>query len=213
MLPHVNQLPMATKPHDFINMKEDDDGKMFLVREEGEAWNIDTSVFQKYFGKKQPYWYIGYNHQVDLKKDAFLNNLGKAEKRVFDEEMKKIWAQKMHHKEDVWYMVLEGTDLAGQSKVKLYQDEEVFKAARDAEFLVDQEQYWSSKACWFEDLASAKNYVQMTRDEEGVHWNWPTSIPVVWRKGLLTPVDLEEFPGWNICIETMEDWGISKKRE
>jgi len=189
-------------------MKEVVDGKTLVAPEEGEDnMNKNTSVkFQKYFGKKQPHFYIGYDHQVDLKNDEFLNSLTKKEKEVFDEEMKKIWKEKMHHKEDVWYMVLEGKKQTGESKVKIYQDGEVFLAARDEEFLVDPTKYWSSKGCWFEDLASAKNYVQMAREEEGLHFDWPKQIPVVWKKGQLTKNDVEDFPGWVRLAEEVDYW-------
>ena len=204
--PRVNQLPMATQPHDFLHIKEVGDGKTLVVSEEGaDNLKINTSTeFQKYFGKKQAYMYIGYNHKVDLKNDESLNSLGKEEKKEFDEEMKNIWAKNklLQHKEDVWYMILEGKNQNGEKKVGLYQDEEVFKKARDADFIAGAG--WSSKGCWFEDLASAKSYIQMTRDEEGVHWDWPKQIPVIWKKGPLTQIDIEDFPGF-LSSEEEED--------
>ena len=201
--PRVNQLPMATQPHDFLHIKEVGDGKTLVVSEEGaDNLKINTSTeFQKYFGKKQAYMYIGYDHKVDLKNDESLNSLGKEEKKEFDEEMKNIWAKNklLQHKEDVWYMILEGKNQNGEKKVGLYQDEEVFKKARDADFIAGAG--WSSKGCWFEDLASAKSYIQMTRDEEGVHWDWPKQIPVIWKKGPLTQNDIENFPGFRSSEE------------
>jgi len=199
-----NQLPMATEPHDFLHIKEVEDGKKLVVFEEGaDNLNISTTTeFQKYFGKKQAWMYIGYNHGVDLKNDDFLNSLGQEEKKGFDEEMKKIWAKRapLLHKEDMWYMILEGVK-NGEKKVGLYQDEHVFKKARDEDFIANTKAHeegwgWSLKGCWFEDLASAKNYIQMARDEEGVHWGWPKKIPVIWKKGPLTQNDIENFPGF-----------------
>ncbi len=199
--PRVNQLPMATEPHDFLHIKEVGDGETLAVSEEGvDNLKINTSTeFQKYFGKKQAWMYIGYDHAVDLKNDDFLNSLGIEEKKEFDEEMKKIWRKNapLQHKEDVWFMILEGRNRNGQKKVALYQDEQVFKKAREEYFDPnDPNCGWSSKACWFDDLASAKNYIQMARDEEGVHWDWPNEIPVIWKKGPLTQSDIENFPGF-----------------
>jgi hypothetical protein len=195
--PRVNQLPMAYDPHDFRHIKEVAEGKTLVVHEEGaDNLNTNTSTkFQKYFGKKLAWMYIGYDHKVDLKNDAFLNSLGKEEKKEFDEEMKKIWAKNkpLQHKEDVWYMILEGMK-KGEKKVGLYQDEQVFKDARDAEFIAGMS--WSSKGCWFDNLASAKSYIQMARDEEGVHWDWPKEIPVIWKRAPLTESDISNFPGW-----------------
>ena len=191
---------MAKEPHNFLHMKEVGDGKKLVVSEEGaDNWNIHTSTkFQKYVGKKEPYPYIGYNHKVDVKNDEFFNSLGKEEKKEFDEEMKKIWATKLKHKEDVWYMILAGEN---GKKASLYQDYYVFKAARDAPLPMN----WSWKGCMFDDLASAKNYIQMTRDEEGVHWEWPKEIPVIWKKGPLTHNDVENFPGWGVIDDEEEE--------
>ena len=77
----------------------------------------------------------------------------------------------------------------------LYQDYGVFEKVRDEEFK-DGAGGWSFKACQFEDLATAKNYIQMAREEEGVHWEWPKEIPVIWKKGPITQKDIETFPGW-----------------
>ena len=90
--PRVNQLPMATEPHDFLNIKDVGDGKSLVVSEDlGNNLQINTTTkFQKYFGKKQAYMYIGYNHKVDLKNDEFLNSLGKSKKEEFNKEMMKI---------------------------------------------------------------------------------------------------------------------------
>ena len=107
--PRVNQLPTASEPHDFLHMKEVGDGTILVESEEGaDNFKIDSSTdFQKYFGKKQAFEYIGYDHNKDLKNDEFLNSLGKEEKKQFDEEMKKIWAKNepLLHKEDQWYML------------------------------------------------------------------------------------------------------------
>ena len=181
---------------------------LLVVAEEGADNLKITTKFQKYFGKNQAYMglpyknqypYMNYNHQVDLKKDEFLNSLGKEEKKEFDEEMKKIWATKKDvrlQKEDAWYMILEGEN---GKKVALYQDEAVFEQARDAPL----PKGWSWKGCRFEDLASAKSYIQMARDEEGDYWQWPKEIPVIWKKGPLTQNDIAILPGWGVCIDTL----------
>ena len=36
----------------------------------------------------------------------------------------------------------------------------------------------------------------MARKEEGVHWEWPKEIPVIWKKGPMTEKDIATFPGW-----------------
>ena len=73
----------------------------------------------------------GYNREVDLHQDAFLNRLGMEVKKQYKEKMEKIWAKKadvrLYHKEDLWYMILEGRDQNGKTKVGLYQDQEVFE--------------------------------------------------------------------------------------
>ena len=183
---------MVTEPHNFLHIKEFHGVTLMFPEEGADDFNINsTTEFQKYFGKKQPYFFIGYNHAVDLKNDEFLNSLSIEQKKEFDEEMMKIWANApLQRNEDVWYMILEGNK---GKKVGLYQDGEVFKKARDEDLLVHEDLWannpdngWSYKGCWFDDLASAKNYIQMARDEEGVHWDWPKEIPVIWKKGPLT---------------------------
>ena len=91
-------------------------------------------------------------------------------------------------------MILEGKRKGnGVNKVRLYQDEEEFKAARDEDFHQAPQGVteWSSKGAWFDDLEAAKNYIQMARDEEGVFWEWPRAIPVIWKKGPFTEADKE----------------------
>ena len=204
--PRVNQLPMATQPHDFLHIKEVGDGKTLVVSEEGaDNLKISTSTeFQKYFGKKQAWMYVGYDHKKDLKNDEFLNSLGREKKKEFDEEIKKIWAKNAHlrHKEDFWYMILEGRNRHGKKMVGLYQDYDVFENIRDEDFHAGID--WSLKGCKFDNLASAKNYIQMARDEEGVHWDWPGSIPVIWKNGPLTKSDIENFPDFQSSEEEVD---------
>ena len=201
--PHVNQLPMAAEPKDFVHFKEVEGGKMLAVSEEGaNNFRLNTTTdFQKYSAKKQPRMHIGYDHKVDMKNDNFLNNLSKEEKMKFDDEIKKIWWKKgsVEHKEDIWYMILEG----GGAKKKycgLYQDKDVFEQVRDKDYDAVKN-LWSLKGCWFEDLETAKNYIQMSRDEEGVHWEWPQKITVFWKKGPLTNIDIENCPAFQSCEE------------
>ena len=140
--------------------------------------------------------YKGYDHTVDLQDDEFLNSLTREEKNKFDEEMKKDWtARTMHHKEDTWYMIMEGRTPTGQSMVSLYQDRQVFERNRDARFNSTPQQ-WSWKACYFENLEAAKQYIQMSRDEEGIHFNWPGAIPVIWKKGPISHNDISNCPLW-----------------
>ena len=203
--PRVNQLPMVHEPHDFIHRKEVMEGCQYEVVEEGaNDFKINASKeFQKYYGKKQAYMYVGYDHTVDLQDDEFLNSL--EEKNKFDEEMKKKWtARTMPHKEDTWYMIMEGQTPRGQSLVKLYQDQQVFKRNRDAP-LTASPPGWSRKACYFENLEAAKQYIQMARDEEGIHFDWPQQIPVIWKKGPISNNDIENLPLWaEGCLEDEE---------
>ena len=196
--PHINQLLMVTEPHNFLHVKDLGDGTIVEELEEGENnFTIHHSVmFQKYWGKKQPYEYIGYDHSVNLRNDSFLASFSKKEKQRFTEEMKKMWNKKKHmlNAEDVWYMIVEGKNRAGQSRVAMYQDERVFLAKRDEDFKLDTQKYWSAKAFHFEDLNSAKFYVQMSRDEDGRHWKWPKDIPVIWKTGPFSATDREQFP-------------------
>ena len=117
--PRVIQLPMAAEPIDFLHIKEVAGGKLQVPEEGADNLELNKSTrFQKYFGKKQPYMYKGYNHKVDLKNDDFLNTLGKEERKKFDEEKVKKWQSATPtHREDRWYMILEGQN--GQ-KVALY---------------------------------------------------------------------------------------------
>ena len=120
-IPRVIQLPMATVPIDFLHIKEisHQAGGKLQVPEEG-ANNLEvlkSTRCQKYIGKKHPYMYRGYNHNVDLVNDAFLNSLSKEERKKFDEEKVKKWRSREKHVEDRWYMILEGKN--GQ-KVALY---------------------------------------------------------------------------------------------
>jgi hypothetical protein len=145
-------------------------------------------------GKNEAWMYVGYDHALDMKNDPFLQSLGMEEKKRFDEEMMKKWAGRIKHKEDTWYMILEGTHENGESKVALYQDEEQYKKVRDEKHA--SEGKWSSKGCWFENVHLAKQYIQMCRDEEGCHWDWPQTVPVYWKKGPVTEDDLTWFPGF-----------------
>ena len=92
-------------------------------------------------------------------------------------------------------------DLVAESA--LYQDQQVYRRHRDEKFTVPAgaSRGWSYKGGWFHDLASAKNYIQMSRDEEGNHFGWPQTIPVYWKKGDLTFDDVVSFPGWEEVAE------------
>ena len=178
-------------------------GHNLLMRrtiEEGDLLeNRVTTNFMKYFGKKQAFFYKGYNHALDIKYDRFLDSLTQKEKKEFKDRMDKIWEEDallQHDHEDTWYLILEGKDEQGLSKVALYQDEDIFKKARDATYVPTAPNCWSSKACWFHDLTAAKNYIQMCRDEEGIHWDWPEEIPVIYKKGPLTMHDAGNYPNW-----------------
>ena len=210
---HFNKLPMASDPHNFLHIKEVDGRELQLPEEGANNLNLRSPAkFQKYFGKKQAFMYKGYKHAVDIT-DPFLNSLSKEEKARFDSEMKKIWKQKqsdsLQHPEDVWYLILEGKRHSnGESKVMLYQDEQVFRQARDENYKTTANGTvldWSNKACWFNDLESAKNYMQMARDEEGHHWNWPETIPVIWKNGPITRNDIAHFEGWAPYYEDEEN--------
>jgi hypothetical protein len=39
-----------------------------------------------------------------------------------------------------------------------------------------------------------------------VHWDWPTEIPVIWKKGPLTQSDIGNFPGWVVIDEEDRTW-------
>ena len=206
---HVNQLPMATAPKNFLHIKAlkdlPGDGNVLMVPEEG-ADNLKicySTEFQKYFWKNQPYMFRGYDHKVDMKNDKFLNSLGKEEKKKYDKEMMKIWATKVKHKEDSWFMILEAVG-AKKKKFGLYQDKAVFTEVRDHGLDIERG-IWSLKGCWFDDLEAAKNYIQMARDEEGVHWDWPQEIPVFWKNGPVSKNDIETFPGFPATEESEED--------
>ena len=200
--PRINQLPMVSEPHDFHHIKEVEDGSKLEVFEKGEDnFNHSTSQkFQKYVGKKSVYMFKGYDHTIDMKNDDFLAGLGREEKNKFDQEMKKIWenSAKEWRPEDQWFMIMEG------KKVALFQD--IMEGKKAANFWTDAtapNAGWSLKSCWFEDLASAKNYIQMARDEEGVHFGWPKRIPVIWKKGPVSRNDIEWNPGFE--DEVFED--------
>ena len=181
---------MVNDPHNFKHMKDIGNGKIIEVFEEGsdDIKLNETKDFQKYFAKEQPYFYIGYDHGVDMKTDVWKESLGVAEKKAFDEKRNTIWEEKKKfiHQEDMWYMIME-------KKVSLHQDKEVFKALRDE----IHPEHWSYKACYFDDLEAAKKYVQFARDEEGCHFNWPQTIPVYWKKGPLTRHDIEVLPAFS----------------
>ena len=117
----INQLPMASDPHDFLHIKEVEEGQMIKVPEEGAAGlKLNSSTrFQKYVGKKQAYMYKRhFDPNVNMKKDDFLNSFGREEEKKFIEEMKKMWYKEgKKHRKDWWYMILEGKN---GKKVGLY---------------------------------------------------------------------------------------------
>ena len=187
---------MVRAPHDFFHVKELDGGENLELLEEGKNnLSINYPVkFQKFFAKEQAEMYIGYDHGVDMKNDEFIDGLRYEEKEQFRKEMVSIWSKnrgKYDCKNDMWYMVLQGTKANGESCVKLFQDKKVFKKERDEEFTNPAKGNWSKKGCWFHNLEDAKNYIQMCRDEEGDLWKWPQQIPVIWKKGPLTVSDLD----------------------
>ena len=193
MLPHASTSShMATPPKDFLHIKvvvaEDGTKKRLVVPEDGVAGN--TTEFQKFFGKKEAWPYRGYDHTVDMKNDVFLSSLGNKKKQKFNQKKQEIWKETAsdNNEEDVWYMLVE-------KEVGLYQDSDVFKSIRDANYKADGKN-WSIKGVRFDSLAAAKNYVQMARDEEGEWWGWPKVIPVYWRTGPLTRNNIEEVPGF-----------------
>ena len=168
----------------------DEDGDFLLE-------NRVTTKFMKYLGKNQAFFYNGYDWGVDMKTDSFLDSLTWKEKKEFKEKTDKIWDNLQYDNDTSWYLILEGKDEHGKSKVALYQDEDEFKKVRDAEYDPTTPNCFSSKACWFFDLTAAKQYIQMCRDEEGIHWDWPDTIPVIYtHKGPLTMRDVGNFPGW-----------------
>ncbi len=85
---------------------------------------------------------------------------------------------------------MEGNNPEGESEVKIYQDKEIFEAKReetyDPESTCGPNPKWSRKGAWFHSLNGCKNFVQMSRDEEGIHFRWPRQIPVIWKKGPMT---------------------------
>jgi len=172
---------------------------MLQLHEEGQnnLKSNDPVRFAKFFAKQQADMYVGYDHGVDMKKDPFLDSLSAEEKKKFRVEMVKIWGKEAkyshdgYEKDNVWYMILQGKKANGESKVKLFQDEDVFNKERIQGVFGNWG--WSLKACWFHDLEDAKNYIQMARDEEGVHWEWPQQIPAVWKTGPVLPSDILEW--------------------
>jgi len=218
MPPHINQLPMATVPHYFLHYKQLDEGNTVTVLEEGtDNYNVQTSfTFQKYYQKKQEWPYVGFDHRVKMKNDRFLESIGVEEKQKYDERMRQMWKDMNYNEEDAFFMIQEGTKLQEdgtvKSKVALYQDKDEFERARDESFdgqlleATNHERGWSVKGTMFYDLQSAKNYVQSAREEEGVHWNWPGTIPVYWKKGPLSHADVEKLPAWKMYYqEAFED--------
>ena len=74
----------------------------------------------------------------------------------------------------------------GKQKVGLYQDYDVFKSILNEGAVYQADgRNCGLKGVWFKDLAAAKTYIQMVRDEEGVHFGWPQEIPVHWKTGPL----------------------------
>ena len=186
--PRINQLPMAEELHDFCHIKHVGQGNTVTVLEKGGNPLVagKTTKFQKYFWKMQLHPNRGYDHRLDLPNDPFLDSLTNEEKEKFDKDTNKIWMEKTYHEEDPWYMVLEGTNRMGVEgtntaigpnglalKIALYQDKETFENARDMEYSPEElqrtnnQQGWSNKGGWFDNLEAAKNYIQMARDEEG----------------------------------------------
>ena len=202
MLPHASTSSrMATPPKDFRHIKEvvaeDGTKKRLVVPEDGVAGN--TTEFQKFFGKKEAWPYTGYDHKVDMKDDVFLSSLGNKKKQKFNQKKQEIWNETAsdNNQEDFWYMLVE-------KEVGLYQDRDVFKSIRDANYKGDGKN-WSLKGVRFDSLAGAKNYVQMARDEEGEWWAWPQVIPVYWMTGPLTRNNIEEVPGFKEEEEEEEE--------
>ena len=207
------QLPMVTQPKDFRHIKKvaTESGvgvTTFRALEKGDTVGSNTNEFQKYCGKKLCIpikKYDGtesYDPQVDLKNDEFLSSLGK-EKKKFDVKMKKDWEKKVVNRprmDQAWYMIVQD---GGKEKVGLYQDYAVFESIHNADYIVksihnaDYIAKMSLKGVRFTDLEAAKTYIQMARDEEGVHWGWPQEIPVLWKTVVCTVEDvgheLEDF--------------------
>jgi len=165
---------------------EDEAGHIHKKFEEG---NDDEFVMKlrKYQAKKKfaeggfvEMCYYDHQRRLDVKDDEFLQGLSPGEKQKFDEALGT--RQKDYGNEGEWGMIMEG------GHVGLYQDYCTFKAKRDKPFRewmprIHGGTGWSWKAGKFQNLAEATMYVQMNRDEEGVHNGWPRVMPVYWSRG------------------------------
>ena len=202
---------MASPPKNFLHTKTLPDGTVINFEEEGsDGFTLEHSCeFQKYIGKNEAYPYKGYLHKVDMQVDPFLASLGKAKKEKYDRMLHEVWKQRgrMYKFENVkyeeWYMVVENRKNE-PSTVAIFQDYWAMKDVRDRDYIPDVS--WSLKAVRFESLKSAKNYVQMCRDEEGRHFGWPNPIPIVWNVGPITNDDYEENPlFWDYYMVDQEE--------
>ena len=215
---------MAQKPKNFRHFKKDENGQCWTRVEEGSNMMSMAESFtqQKYIAKHAPTYLRGYDHKLDMKNDAFLHKceeeglMKKLDVLVNEGRSARVYKPSM-----AWYMVMEGSfteEEGGGSCVSLAQEEivhttireETFKTHYDTkkqEWVVDA---WSRKAAWFYTLADAKKYVQMARDEEGVHFQWPKEIPVFWQPGPFTEEEEEE--DWTMTT-TMAKWKYHDKWE
>ena len=160
-----------------------------------------TFTYQKYSAKRLPFWFIGYDHNKDMRVDAFLQEVeedGPALRQKFDADFTKEWNQRGSARGEVWHMIVEGQFTAeegGGNAVALFQVQEEMEKVRDECYspLAAINGKWSRKGGYCYGLEDAKKYLQMARDEEGDFFHWPETIPVFWEQGTF---EGEEDEGW-----------------
>ena len=159
---------------------------------------------QKYVAKQWPNFNRNYDKKVDFRNDPFLSQVeASGNKQKFEVQKFKAWKESNKDPALAWHFVMEGTftkEEGGGSCVSLWQEEAPYKKIRVA---THTERTYSRKGAYFMSLEYAKKYLQMARDEEGVHWAWPEEVPIFWEPGQF--LQEEEQEEWT-AMTTAKKW-------
>jgi hypothetical protein len=125
---------------------------------------------QKWIAKKtHKEDYLFYDFPTDMGADPFLASVSQEEEENWFPDLQKQLEKSKACGGEKWYFVFWGP------KCGLYKQYEPFIEARD-ETMKNGE--LSKKGTRFNSLQEAKTWIQASRDEEGVFWDWPETMPI-----------------------------------
>ncbi len=125
---------------------------------------------QKWMMKKTyKFDYMFFDWATEMPADAFLGSVSWEEAYSWYPDLQKQLKKAEECGGETWYFVLHGQNCG------VYKNYAAFIDARDDDM---KNGGASKKATRFNSLEEAKAWIQGSRDEEGVHWGWPTTMQI-----------------------------------